>query len=318
MSLPPDPHDDDLADPSPGRLRLPARRPTAGLRPPPALPPAGRPPPARMATAPPPHRLLAATCRRPAGPRPSPRCRPRRAAAPPGAAQGPPPSTGLPPIEPAATATTAETPGHAATRHRWPGPPGVDAAGVVAIVAVAGVVVVLTGDDGSDTPAAAEEVDGDDRRRPRRPTASRPTGGQRARGDRRPADSTSELSPWTWPRASSRAVRGRLPGDHRPHDGRVVQQPTARPPSRRSPTCEASVDDGSISHHVGMAVGDVSRLDRGRATSPWCRSTSRSTARPAPSSPLQRVDGEWKMDLDPPAVAPSDLTPGCADGRPRL
>ncbi len=177
-------------------------------------------------------------------------------------------------------------------------------AGVVAIVAVAGVVVVLTGDDGSDTPTAAEEVDGDDpATTPTTDSDAGPPAGSEPEVTDAPADSTSELTPVDVAEGFFGAVSDgdcqgiidRMTVESFSTDGQTSAQAVAE--------CEA--DEEGLSAIMSAESWEVEPLteDGDRAVvSVTLVVDGNETVR---ELPLERVDGAWKMDLDPTAVAPA-------------
>lgn len=284
MSLPPDPHDDDLAEPlapppPPSPAYAPRPAPTIGgpvastptsL---PPVPPAVPPPPAAPDSAtgsaghhgPGPGRLGATTPER----------------------QGP---------------GEAATPGHArGGRARL----GLMLAGVVAVIAVAGGIVVATGDgDDAAAPADAEATAGDDEGSP--PDASPATSGPdeaetTADAGAAPADDTSpvELAEEFFAAVAGgdcAAMIERMTPESYATEGQTAAEAVAE--------CEA--DESGTAAVAAAEFDDVELVsDDGDTAVVRVTVTVDRVTRTA-EMPLRRVDGRWLMDLDTAQLA----TPG--------
>ncbi|HEX6423284.1 MAG TPA: hypothetical protein VFZ79_07375 [Acidimicrobiales bacterium] len=260
MSLPPDPHDDDLAEP-----------------------PAAAPPAAGDAAAAP-------------GPPPSPAYAPRPSpatAASPGTADPADPTRLADPDPGHQGPGTPAAPRDATGRGRL----GLMLAGVVAVIAVAGGIVVATG-DGDDTAAPVEARTGadDEGARPGEGTAS---GGQdgaaapddagaTAAGDPSPVELAEEFLAAVARRDCAGMIERMTPASYAT-EGRTAAEAVVECEADEAGTAAvaaAEFDDVELVAEDGdtAVVGVTVTVDRVTSTA---------------ELPLRRVDGRWLMDLDP-------------------
>lgn len=289
MSLPPDPHDDDLAEPPAPPPAAPGDAPVAAPGPPPS--------PAYA-------------------PRPSPTS--GRAATPTSGGAATPTPTSLPPVPPAVPPPTAapdDAPGPAG--HLGPGDPatpgdahggrarlGLMLAGVVAVIAVAGGIVVATGDgDDAAAPADAEATAGDDEGTPPDGPA---TSGQDETVTTVDAGAApaSDASPVELAEGFFAAVAGgdcagmieRMTPESYATEGQTAAEAVAE--------CEA--DESGTAAVAAAEFDDVELVsDDGDTAVVRVTVTVDQVTRTA-EMPLRQVDGRWLMDLDTSLLA----TPG--------
>ncbi|HET9609133.1 MAG TPA: hypothetical protein VFP06_05960 [Acidimicrobiales bacterium] len=297
MSLPPDPHDDDLAEPLAPPPPAPGDAPAAAPEPPPS--PAYAPRPAPTIGGP-----VAST---PTSLPPVPPAVPPPPAAP-DSATGSAGQPGPGPGRLGATTPERQGPGEAATpgdarggRARL----GLMLAGVVAVIAVAGGIVVATGDgDDAAAPADAEATAGDDEGSP--PDAGPATSGPdeaetTADAGAAPAGDTSpvELAEEFFAAVAGgdcAAMIERMTPESYSAEGQTAAEAVAE--------CEA--DESGTAAVAAAEFDDVELVsDEGDTAVVRVTVTVDRVTRTA-EMPLRRVDGRWLMDLDTAQLA----TPG--------
>jgi hypothetical protein len=175
-------------------------------------------------------------------------------------------------------------------------------AGVVAIVAVAGVVVVISGDDGSDTPAAVEEADGAPATTP---TTAGPPAGSDPEVTDAPADGTpaAEVTPVDVAEGFFGAVSD---GDCQGIIDRMTVESFStegETPAQAVADCED--DEEALSAIMSAESWEVEPLSEDGDRAVVAVTLVVDGDETVRELPLERVDGVWKMDLDPTAVAPA-------------
>lgn len=296
MSLPPDPHDDDLAEPLAPPPPAPGDAPAAAPEPPPSPAYAPRPVPT----------IGGPATSTPTSLPPAPPAVPPPPAAP-DSATGSAGQPGPGPERLGATTPERQGPGEAATpgdarggRARL----GLMLAGVVAVIAVAGGIVVATGDgDDAAAPADAEGTAGDEGSPPDAgPATSGPDeaettadAGAAPAGDTSPVELAEEFFAAV-AGGDCAAMIERMTPESYAAEGQTAAEAVAE--------CEA--DESGTAAVAAAEFDDVELVsDDGDTAVVRVTVTVDQVTRTA-EMPLRRVDGRWLMDLDTAQLA----TPG--------
>lgn len=296
MSLPPDPHDDDLAEPLAPPPPAPGDAPAAAPEPPPSPAYAPRPVPT----------IGGPATSTPTSLPPAPPAVPPPPAAP-DSATGSAGHHGPGPGRLGATTPERQGPGEAATpgdarggRARL----GLMLAGVVAVIAVAGGIVVATGDgDDAAAPADAEGTAGDEGSPPDAgPATSGPDeaettadAGAAPAGDTSPVELAEEFFAAV-AGGDCAAMIERMTPESYAAEGQTAAEAVAE--------CEA--DESGTAAVAAAEFDDVELVsDDGDTAVVRVTVTVDQVTRTA-EMPLRRVDGRWLMDLDTAQLA----TPG--------